>query len=151
MRYVPPIILSQVERGVLKGSFQAFVMMQDIVDFTRIAESFQNTQFHGADNIGELLNKITAGPIQSVHKYGGFISHFVGDAICAIFIGEDPTAMLAALMEIRDFLKDFPLIYLEGRHQKVSMREIISYGEVKWTVFSNPYQYEYLFYGEAFS
>lgn len=151
MRYVPPIILSQVERGVLKGSFQAFVMMLDIVDFTRIAESFQNTQFHGADNIGELLNKITAGPIQSVHKYGGFISHFVGDAICAIFIGEDPTAMLAALMEIRDFLKDFPLICIEGRHQKVTMREIISYGEVKWTVFSNPYQYEYLFYGEAFS
>ena len=150
IRYIPPFIVSQAELGKLSGNFEAYVLLLDIVEFTHIAETYQRQFDHGPDKIGELLNTAMEGPISAISRHDAFVSLFIGDAICAIFPHQNPKHLLAALAEIRDFLDRLVKNHSELSVSVFKMREIISFGEVKWQVFPNQYQYEYLFSGEAF-
>jgi len=150
IRHIPPFILAQLEKGDMQGSFCGYVMLLDIVDFTGISEVFQKQYDHGADRIGELLNAISEGSIRSIESHGGFVSLFIGDAICAVFPGEDPRPLLCALGEIRRFLSGMRKSMSGNLNMKLELREIISYGDIAWEILEISQQYEYFFYGEAF-
>jgi class 3 adenylate cyclase/tetratricopeptide (TPR) repeat protein len=150
IRHIPPFILNKAENGEQHGSFEGYVLLLDIVDFTHISESFQRDNLHGADSIGALLNQISEGPINSIQKYGGFVSLFIGDAICAIFPDTEPTGVLSALTEIREFLSSFKIPGPNLTNSSIAIRETLSFGQIEWEIYPNPYQWEYLFFGDPF-
>lgn len=148
IRYIPPFILEKASRKEYRGSFNGFILILDIVDFTHIAEGFQQGGLHGADSIGNLLNQISRGLIEPINRYGGFVGLFIGDAICAIFPEADPSCLLAALGDIRRYLSSFCAILPDLGNSNISMREAISYGRIDWAIYPGELQHEYLFFGK---
>jgi class 3 adenylate cyclase len=135
IRYIPPFILEKASRKEYRGSFNGFILILDIVDFTHIAEGFQQGGLLGADSIGNLLNQISRGLIEPINRYGGFVGLFIGDAICAIFPEADPSCLLAALGDIRRYLSSFCAILPDLGNSNISMREAISYGRIDWAIY----------------
>ncbi len=148
-RHVPDFILAQLGAGKLQGDFEGYVLMLDIVEFTGIVEELQNQGLRGSDSIGSLLNQVLQEPIKSIYDHGGFVSLFVGDAVCAIFPGRDSSGLLAALSEIRKHQASPRKLSASVKTVHISLQEMISFGEIRWRIFPDKHQYEYLFFGPA--
>ncbi|MFA7024753.1 MAG: tetratricopeptide repeat protein [Candidatus Cloacimonadaceae bacterium] len=150
IRYVPEFILHQLSLGKLQGSLQGFVLLLDIVDFTGAVEEYQGDGQSGADRAGKLLNMIFDAPIKAILRHQGFVNLFMGDAVFAIFAGENPDNLLAAIQEINGDIPPLQDFKRTTEHLNIALHKAISFGEINWEIFPTDYQYEYLFSGKPF-
>jgi class 3 adenylate cyclase/predicted negative regulator of RcsB-dependent stress response len=150
IRYVPDFILRQLSLGKFKGSFKGFVLLLDIVDFTGVMEEFQGEGQGGADRAGKLLNMVFDAPIRAIHRHQGFVTLFIGDAVCAVFAGENPDNLRLALQEINADNLALKGLDSVSKHLHIALHKATSFGEITWEIFPTDHQYEYLFSGKPF-
>ena len=150
IRYVPDFILQQLNLGEFQGSFKGFVLLLDIVDFTGVMEELQGKGQQGADRAGKLLNTIWDLPFKAIHRHQGFVSLFIGDAVCAVFAGDNPHNLLSAIQEINACTPSFEGLDSVSKRQHITLHKAISFGEINWEIFPTDQQYEYLFSGKPF-
>lgn len=150
IRYVPEFILHQWSLGKLRGSFKGFVLLLDIVDFTGVMKELQSEWQQGADKAGKLLNIIFDAPIKAIHRHHGFVNLFIGDALCAVFIGENPDNLIAAIREIDASSPTAKDLGSVSNRLHIALHRAISFGEISWEIFQTDFQHEYLFMGKPF-
>ena len=150
IRYVPDFVLRQLSLGKHQGSFKGFVLLLDIVDFTGVVEELQGEGQRGADEVGKLLNMIGEGPLKAIHRHQGFVSLFIGDAVCAVFEGENPDNLLLAIQEIDAGISALEVLESVSERRHIALHKAISFGEITWEIFPTDHQYEYLFSGKPF-
>jgi len=151
IRYVPDFILQRYAEGVMSGSFAGFVLLADIVDFTRIGTDLQKHGKQGAEELSELLRSALSGPIEIIREKGGFVSLFSGDAVCAIFPDADPTNVVAAVDSISELFKAKPALPTSAGPISLKVRQTVAYGDIRWKIFVNEVQNEYVFSGPVFA
>ena len=148
LRYIPQFILRQAASGASQGSLDAFALLFDIADFTRIGTSLQALGKQGAEDLSAMLDDLFAEPIQFIESYGGFVSLFAGDAFCAIFPNAESTAVASAVNAIRGWLAAHNSYPTSAGTFELKVRLTVTRGELRWRIFANPFQHEYAFFGE---
>lgn len=98
MNLVPHFILEKFAAGERHGRLPAIVLYVDVSGFTPLTAALLQHQHDGAEVLSETLAQIFQPLVEAVYAWGGFISHFSGDALTAVFpTTDDPhTAVHAA-------------------------------------------------------
>ncbi|MAV90444.1 MAG: hypothetical protein CL676_03420 [Bdellovibrionaceae bacterium] len=133
-KYVSPNlakeILSQHEDQLLEGrSVKAAVLFADLRNFTTISEK------HSAKEVVQMLNIYFDHFVASIHKNGGVLDKFIGDAVMAVFTEtkEHPNPSLAAVttaLEVRKEMKNINDHLASHNLPQVDNGIGIDYGEV---------------------
>ena len=97
IKYLPrplAIRLLRSPRGDLLGwgeRFEAVVLFVDIAGFTPLTEAMGRMGAEGAERLTTIINDRFTLMVQEVHRWGGMVGKFAGDAVTAIFpvTGED--------------------------------------------------------------
>lgn len=147
IRHIPEYILNSYEKGQFSGTIPAYVLLFDIAGFTSISTELQKYGKQGAEELSLFLDFIFGKPIDIVKSYGGFISLFAGDAFCAIF-PEEYQDIISAVNAIRAFFRDTHTSCITLASFDIIARQTVVYGELKWQIYENEIQNEYVFYGE---
>jgi len=135
---VPDFILYQDTRGRTEGNFAAAALFIDIPGFTNLTERLVPHKREGAEILAGTLRFYFDPLIDAVHKLGGLIVGFAGDAFTAIFphtTGRNAAEhALAAALKMRKFFLShanrvttfgtFPFSYKVG----------LSWGAVEWGI-----------------
>lgn len=145
IRYIPPFILHKYEAKQLEGQFDAFVLVFDIVDFTKSCARLFELEEQGAVKLSSYLEKMFTTPVEVAERHGGFVSSYSGDACTLLFPRCNAAELWAAVSLIVNYFRDKPQI--DSLQAKV--RLAVSYGSVQWKIFENDYQNEYVFFGEG--
>jgi tetratricopeptide (TPR) repeat protein/class 3 adenylate cyclase len=149
IRYIPPFILQNYEKNVLQGTFEAYVLLIDIADFTKISTSLQKEGKQGAEELSMFLDVAFGVPTELVNRYGGFVSLFAGDAFCAIFPGSKAEYMISVVNKISSFFREHDTHETPFGEFDLKVRQTICYGDVDWKIYVNELQNEYVFSGDA--
>ncbi len=98
MNLIPHFILEKFAAGERHGRLPAIVLYVDVSGFTPLTAALLQHQHDGAEVLSETLAQIFQPLVEAVYAWGGFISHFSGDALTAVFpTTDDPhTAVHAA-------------------------------------------------------
>ena len=86
-KYLSNTILENIESSVCAsdgGKRNLTIMFIDIRGFTSIAEKLSSTE------VTEVLNDYFKEVVPVITKYNGVVNKFIGDAILAVFDGEEP-------------------------------------------------------------
>jgi predicted ATPase/class 3 adenylate cyclase len=149
IRYIPSFILQNYEKNVLKGTFEAYVLLIDIADFTKISTALQKEGKQGAEELSRFLDIAFGKPIEMIKDHGGFVSLFAGDAFCAIFPNAEAEYMISVVNSISSFFREHITHKTPFGEFAMKIRQTICYGDVDWKIYVNELQNEYVFYGEA--
>jgi class 3 adenylate cyclase/Tfp pilus assembly protein PilF len=147
IRYVPAFILNQFEKSIFNGNLTTYVLLIDIADFTQISTTFQKEGKQGAEELSRFLEVVFGAPIKIVEKYGGFVSVFAGDAFCAIFPDSKSENIASAVNSISEYFQSNPIYKSLSGNITLHIRQTICYGTLKWKIFRNNIQNEYVFHG----
>ncbi|MBN1425224.1 tetratricopeptide repeat protein [Candidatus Fermentibacteria bacterium] len=92
---IPSFVAENFARNVKAGTLDAATLSVDISGFTPLTETLLCHEKDGAEVLAEVLDAVFAPLVHTVHRYGGIIPLFAGDAFCAIFPFEESRAGLA--------------------------------------------------------
>ena len=88
-----------LDGNVVRGraeTIRTVVWFSDLVGYTRIADT------HGASVVLELLNDYAGAQVEAIETHGGHVLKFIGDAILAIFPGDEADACKRALDAVEE-------------------------------------------------
>lgn len=95
--FVPAFVEEQRKTGESSGSIKGTVLFVDVSGFTALTEYAFKMGDAGAEVMSRELAKVFDPMVEAVHKRGGFIANFAGDAFTAIFPeGKSDGAAVAA-------------------------------------------------------
>lgn len=95
MSLVPHFILQKFAAGETDGRLPAIVLYGDVSGFTPLTAALLQHQQDGAEVLSDTLSQIFQPLVEAVYAWGGFISHFSGDALTAVFPLTDNPQMAA--------------------------------------------------------
>ncbi len=84
-------LLEQPGRPLLGESerFDAVVLFADIAGFTPLTEAMGRSGPQGTEALTDILNGLFTALIEQVHRWGGIVGKFGGDAMTVLFCGEN--------------------------------------------------------------
>lgn len=148
IRYIPPFILNNHEQQNYCGAFTGYVLFLDIADFTSLCNVFRKEGKKGAEALSCFLTEVLSYPIEQVESFGGFISLFAGDAICAVFPEGDSNSVRHVVDSIGKYFTERDTFETSIGSFQVKVRLTATHGEINWKIFCNDKQCEYVFYGK---
>lgn len=87
---VPHLILERTNTPNRNGSESGVSLFLDISGFTALTSELMRHGKSGAETMSQVINRVFEPMIEAVHREGGFVANFAGDAFTALFIeGED--------------------------------------------------------------
>jgi len=138
---IPEFILRKAYKKEYCGSFEAWVMHVDLLDFSSLCTRLMSDSDRGAEHLSEVINAVFDPATRAMEHYGGFIDRFAGDAFVAIFPIANPDSWFRALCaacQMRDIvLRQSPI--------SISSRIGMAKGKVSWKILPNPSKYLYWF------
>ena len=87
-RLVPDFVLQRCSEGETGGRLTATVLSVDVVGFSTITDRLSSHGQQGAEAMAMLMRRVFSGLIDAVHRNGGFVIGFAGDALTAVFADE---------------------------------------------------------------
>ncbi len=97
--------------------------------------------------MSRLLERSLSYPIETIDQHGGFVGQFAGDAFTAFF--PDQSDILPVVLDIWRWYELNGLFRTEFDEFEIRVRLTVTYGDIDWRIYRNPWQYEYLFMGGA--
>ncbi len=160
--YVPRIIekiISDNNLCELPAYFESLqnagIIFFDISGFTSITERVTSEGYYGVEVITNILNSYFDIMVPLIHKNGGSIVKFSGDAFLAMFPLEKTrffTRMTAYKEEVAQCLSELNKQFQDLYNFEISIHGGYSYGQVKVQLVSNRKQiYDYIVIGNAVS
>lgn len=147
--YIPEFILHNYEAKAISGSLMGYALLIDIADFTSIGTELQKHGKQGAEELSRFLDFVFSEPIAIVSRYGGFVSLFSGDAICAIFPKAKSESIISAVNSIQDYFQDKSTYHSILGDFALKIRQTVCWGEIYWRIYENELQNEYVFFGDT--
>ncbi|MCD4819998.1 MAG: tetratricopeptide repeat protein [Candidatus Cloacimonetes bacterium] len=148
---IPNFILKKFEQKKYSGELEAVTMFIDISGFTDMTHILMKNGKEGAEILTEIINQVFTPSIDVIHKNGGFISTFAGDAFTSIFPIETTSILnaLSAALEINKAYKKIGLQKTKYGEFHLAVKIGLSVGRVDWKIIQNEKQNSYYFRGEA--
>lgn len=148
---IPVFILNRFREGIFQGDFSAYTVFIDISGFTKMSQDLMRYDKDGSETLCFIINKVFSSAIESVHKNGGFISTFAGDAFTAIFEKEvsNLSSAIKACIEIREKINDTGTIETRFGTFSISVKMGLSEGSVNWRILKTAGNSSYFFRGEG--
>ncbi|MFZ4427302.1 MAG: tetratricopeptide repeat protein [Saprospiraceae bacterium] len=138
---IPHFIHQQTLAQQWQGTISGYAMYVDLSGFTALADTLMAKGSSGAEELSQLLND-TFGPlVKAVYARGGFIPHFAGDAILAIFPGEN--AGLEALDMATFAMHSFHRRQPSPEGHAIGLKIGLSFGEITWGIVGKEYHTYY--------
>jgi len=132
--YVPPEVVSEMSKNTdiysLKSSKREMtVLFSDVRSFTTISESME------PDDLSDLLNEFLSEMTEIIHKHGGAVDKYIGDAIMAFWGAPLPSETHAedavnASLEMTERLKEMNISFKERGWPELRIGVGISSGMV---------------------
>ena len=108
----------------------ATVLFADLQGFTSYTERLMKSGKSGAERLSRLLNDVFGSAAEAIHRRGGFIPYFAGDAFAGLFPEHlAPEDALYAAEEIRQAL--------DRLNVEIPLRIGIDLGQVEWHISSS--------------
>ncbi len=148
-RYVPEFILDRFSAQEFEGTLDAYVLLFDIADFTQIGTTLQKAGNQGAEEMSRFLDVAFGTPIEIVQSFGGFVSLFAGDAVCAIFPNPHAENIVSAVSSISVYFQNNATYHTPFGVFSLKIRQTIGYGTIHWQIYQTELQNEYVFYGDT--
>jgi len=126
--------------GPLHGRVSGCALVADLVGSTRMVEALVQALGlpRAAETLGGLLNRVFTGLIDRIHRHGGTVIHFGGDALTAWFDDPRQESALCCAFEIQEFLADQPPVLPGISRIQVRARTSLCSGEVLRCVVGDP-------------
>ncbi|GIK51815.1 MAG: AAA family ATPase [Planctomycetaceae bacterium] len=83
--FIPEFVEARSRSGEHSGSLKGTVLFVDVSGFTALTEYAFKMGDAGAEVMSRELTRVFDPMVESVHKAGGFIANFAGDAFTAVF------------------------------------------------------------------
>lgn len=148
--FVPYFISEKYSLGEYSGSFTGCSMFLDLSGFTSVTDKLMREDKEGIEVMGNFLSQIFESIVASIHGRGGFVSSFEGDALIAIFPGEESFAgALSCSDEINGFFSNKSVFKTKYGNFFVSIKTGISYGDIEYFITGNEKRMVYTFSGDA--
>ncbi len=135
----------------------AATLFSDISGFTRMAEELASDGPRGAEELNRVLLFVFTGMINTIHQYGGVVSHFYGDAMMVYFPDTEGLAVtraLACARQMQGLMADtFQMVKVNrppGKQDifRLTMKMGLSYGRCLEMVAGDPdHQQEFILAG----
>lgn len=153
---IPKWIQTQYRNKIFEGNFLALTMFIDISGFTQMTETLMKKGDEGAEILSSILNKIFNPLVNVIHKRGGFISTFAGDAFTSVFplqsIPDDLTIqslrVAYSATQIQTIFKNEGMQQTKFGDFELKVKVGLSYGDVSWGIVGKTDK-AYFFRGEA--
>lgn len=148
-RYLPDFIYDKYIADDLCGCIDAICLFIDIAGFTEFTERLMPKGKDGAEVLSRIVNNFMEPLIDIVHKWGGFISHFAGDAFFGLFPLDNSSDPYSASFEMIDTMKKHKFQKTGYGEFEISGRIGLSYGEISYHILGKPNERIYFFQGQA--
>ncbi|MEK7468034.1 MAG: adenylate/guanylate cyclase domain-containing protein [Planctomycetota bacterium] len=138
--YIPGFVEEQDKAGKKSGTLAGTALFVDISGFTPLTERAFKLGDSGAEVISRELTRLFDPMVDAVHKRGGFIAAFAGDAFMAVFAesGKDGVAVAArardAAGEIMEFVKKRGTAKLGSKNIRFAVKCGLERGKIEWGI-----------------
>jgi class 3 adenylate cyclase/tetratricopeptide (TPR) repeat protein len=152
---LPRFILDRFARGEHAGTIVAHTLFVDISGFSAVTELLMQHGAEGAEVLSGIIGAIFEPMVETVHRHGGFITSFAGDAISVIFErspennpGHDALVVLHCATTIQREFRSAATIATRFGEFTFGVKAGISSGEIEWGIVGDA-ERAYYFRGEA--
>ena len=156
---VPRPLLDAVAGGAVSGRSDGPALSVDLVGFTAMAWALAANGDRGAEALADIADTVFAPIVEAVHRHGGYVAEFGGDAILGIFPtraeaapGPAPTlAAAAAAATIAASARERGPIRTPFGQFEVGVKVALAVGDVRWDVLDDAEaaRSTYVAWGEA--
>jgi adenylate cyclase len=137
----------QIQYGWQQGA----LMFTDLAGFTRLMAAHAPSGRSGASVLLDLLNSYFSAMIETIHSSGGFLLEFTGDALLAIFQGDDDLEATAravrAGLRMQRAMVQFHDLVVQDDHFSLKMRVGIHLGRYLAASIGTPRRTEHVLLG----
>ncbi len=146
-------ILRAPEESVLNRGerFAAVTLFADMAGFTPLAEALGQAGPEGTEQLTEILNGRFTPMIEEVHRWGGVVGKFAGDAMVVLFPEDDPhdTALrtLACAWSLQRQIRRFGAVETLAGPFTLKIKLGLAAGTVLQVVAGNPQRAEFVYAG----
>ncbi len=138
--FIPAFISRKHAGKESEGAFSGSVLISDMSGFTSLTESLFILKKKGAEQLSDILNTHFSNMISSVYSLGGFVVNLAGDALTAVFPGDNGEMAWRAACMIRKAVPQTVTV-ASGKHS-TGIRSGIDAGEIDWNIYgSGPFTY----------
>lgn len=148
---IPGFILSNYKDNIFNGDFDAYTVFIDLSGFTKMSQDLMQHQKEGSELLCHIINRVFSSAIDSIYRYGGFISGFAGDSFTAIFSKDisDLDFAINACLEMKQNINEIQTISTKYGNFIISVKIGVSEGTVKWRILKTDLHYCFYFRGEG--
>ncbi len=118
------------------------VLLADLAGFTPLADALTSSlgPQRGAEELTRLLNAVYDALIGQVHRYGGSVVSFIGDAVVGWFAGDDGLRAAACGLGMQEAMGPFAAVALPGGERAcLSMKAGVAAGPVRRFLVGEPH------------
>ncbi len=135
--FLPAPLLKWIAEGRVEERFPAVVAFADVSGFTAMSEKLTAIGKEGAEMLTGILNSYFTAMIDRIHRGGGFVGKFGGDAMTIFFPAENEEELpeiiksaVAACCDLQIAMKPFHSIKNKAGEFSLGMKVGVSAGKV---------------------
>jgi class 3 adenylate cyclase len=140
--YIPMDRRQALARGeTLPERTQGTALFADISGFTPLTESFARELGlqRGAEEVTRQVNQVLSALIENVHRFGGSVIGFSGDAILCWFDGDDGLKAAACALALQDSMRPFAAVMVPGgKTVSIGVKVSLTAGPARRLLVGNP-------------
>jgi class 3 adenylate cyclase/tetratricopeptide (TPR) repeat protein len=128
--------------------FDAAVLFADMAGFTPLAEALGHIGTEGTELLTRLLNGLFTPMIEEVHRWGGVVGKFGGDAMIVLFRGDDAAERaLTCSLALHRLMARISQVETAVGTFRLQMKQGLAAGQVLQTVAGDDQRADFLFAG----
>lgn len=148
--YVPHYIINKFSEKVYHKEIYASTMFIDISGFTPLTDELTKHGRAGAEKLSDVINNIFNPMLESIHRRGGFVSVFAGDAMTIVFPENDkPLNIIYTAFEINDLFEREHRTVTDYGVFDIRCKIGLSCGKAEWGIVGSDEHKTFYFKGEA--
>ncbi len=158
---IPDFIHNQYKNNQFAGEFIAAALFVDIAGFTSLTETLAQYHRDGAETLTSILNHTLGPHVAEVHRRGGIIPLFAGDAFVAIFPADEAAfnkdialqraaeQAIQTAFAIQTYFQNASIVKTEHGDFEIGVKIGLSTGSVQWGIPGEAPHYAFYFRGPA--
>ncbi|HEX5618624.1 MAG TPA: AAA family ATPase [Solirubrobacteraceae bacterium] len=131
---VPQFLLERLAEHRDHGRMDGAAVFVDLVGFTAMGDALARHGPHGAEIVADIVQSAMIPIVNAVHREGGFVAAFPGDAVLAVFPSARTQPALAAAEAIRDAVRAIGRRETAYGSFDVAARVGVGAGDLRWGV-----------------
>jgi len=146
---IPQFILRTDQEADQHGTLEGPALFLDISGFTQLTSALMEHGDDGAEVLSGIINTLFDPLIKEIDETGGFISTFAGDALTAVFPGQEIDRVAHAAQRMQRIFDENHLQRTPAGEFAVEAKIGLGYGAIEWGTIHRGGTSTYYFRGAA--